>query len=425
MKPGSLENSVLRRVKPSKREQKRLSEAVNMMKDRFKGLNARIAPQGSFAKGTNLRGSSDVDLFFVYPKSIGKERLGKQFFSDTLDRIKGLDYEIAYAEHPYIKVKTDEGVDMDLVPALEMKFGEKPITATDRTPLHTDFVNSHLDNRGKDDVRLLKRFMKGTGVYGAEIKVKGFSGYVAELLTIKYGSFKNVLKNASGWGIKTSVELVKPEKKFDEPLVIPDPVDPARNTASAVSLKNVALFSLAARKYLEKPNIKFFFPPDEPREEKVKGDVLITNLKIEGSVVEDKLWGQVGKSVDKLKKSLESAGYGVINVSAFGDNKEVKIVTHLESASMPKYKKIKGPMFNLAEAVDKFLEAHKDEEIFVGDDGRLYAVGERKADILDIVKNSISITEKYSLQTEWLHDGEKVSKENLKFIKLEPSWLRE
>ena len=31
--------------------------------------------------------------------------------------------------------------------------------------------------------------MQGIGVYGAEIKVGGFSGYLCELLVMKYGGF--------------------------------------------------------------------------------------------------------------------------------------------------------------------------------------------------------------------------------------------
>jgi tRNA nucleotidyltransferase (CCA-adding enzyme) len=36
--------------------------------------------------------------------------------------------------------------------------------------------------------------MKGTGVYGAEAKVEGFSGYLTELLVINYGSFPKALE---------------------------------------------------------------------------------------------------------------------------------------------------------------------------------------------------------------------------------------
>jgi len=43
----------------------------------------------------------------------------------------------------------------------------------------------------------LKQFMKGIGVYGSELRRRGFSGYLTELLVINYGSFLGVLKEAS------------------------------------------------------------------------------------------------------------------------------------------------------------------------------------------------------------------------------------
>ena len=37
--------------------------------------------------------------------------------------------------------------------------------------------------------------VKGIGIYGAELSIAGFSGYVTEVLVLKYGDFKNVIKN--------------------------------------------------------------------------------------------------------------------------------------------------------------------------------------------------------------------------------------
>ena len=49
------------------------------------------------------------------------------------------------------------------------------------------------------DVLLLKQFLKGVGVYGSELKVGGLSGYLSELLVIRYGSFPKVLRAAKSW----------------------------------------------------------------------------------------------------------------------------------------------------------------------------------------------------------------------------------
>jgi len=48
-------------------------------------------------------------------------------------------------------------------------------------------------------VRLLKKFLIGTGIYGAEIAKEGFGGYVAEVFVLHYGSFLGVLEAASNF----------------------------------------------------------------------------------------------------------------------------------------------------------------------------------------------------------------------------------
>jgi tRNA nucleotidyltransferase (CCA-adding enzyme) len=71
-----------------------------------------------------------------------------------------------------------------IVPNLEW------LSATDRTPF-IHYVKKRLGKTLQDDVRLLKKFMQGIKVYGAEIKTGGFSGYLCELLILHYGSFAN------------------------------------------------------------------------------------------------------------------------------------------------------------------------------------------------------------------------------------------
>ncbi len=66
-------------------------------------------------------------------------------------------------------------------------------SAADRSPFHTLYVANSLDNYKKNQVRLLKKFLRSLNVYGAEISRKGFSGYVSEILIIKFGSFLSTL----------------------------------------------------------------------------------------------------------------------------------------------------------------------------------------------------------------------------------------
>ncbi len=252
-----IEEEVLKIIKPTEEDKKGIEKVLEIIRERLNKLDFEV--EGSFRKGTWLRQDTDIDVFVFYPKDVGKEYLERNALNDIINRIKDLDYTLAYAEHPYVIVNINN-VEVDIVPALRVESGDKAITAVDRTPFHTKYVTSHLDERGKDEVRLLKRFMKGIGVYGAELKVQGFSGYATELLIIYYGNFRKVLEEASKWKHPIKIELTKPMKIFSEPLIIPDPVDPKRNVTAAVSLKNIATFSIAAKYYLKNPSIEFFFP---------------------------------------------------------------------------------------------------------------------------------------------------------------------
>ena len=97
-----------------------------------------------------------------------------------------------FAEHPYLEIFID-GYRVDIVPCYDAKPGEWQ-SATDRTPYHTDYIKAHLAKELRGEVRLLKKFMQGIDVYGAEIKVGGFSGYLCELLIMKYGSFTETMR---------------------------------------------------------------------------------------------------------------------------------------------------------------------------------------------------------------------------------------
>jgi len=414
-----IEDEVLKIIKPEEAEKLRLEKILGEVLERLKGYEAEV--EGSFRKGTWLKGDTDLDVFVFFPKEVGKDYLKEKAIKEIISRFSDMKYMIAYAEHPYLMLYID-GIEVDVVPALKINSGSEAITAADRTPFHTKYVLEHLDERGKDEVRLLKRFFKGIGAYGAEIKVRGFSGYVSELLVIKYGSFREVLEHASKW-VKPPIKihLIEPAKDFTEPLQIPDPVDPRRNAASAVSLEKVALFSIAARYYLREPSVDYFFPKDL-KYDKIKGDIILANVLIEESVVEDIIWGQVWKNVVKIKNILTSVGFKVIDVNAWGNEERLTIAIQLESKDIGKYYLNVGPYYYQQESVDKFIKMN--ENVWVGKDGRLYSIKERKEyDVLEVLKRTISFKYKFKLEFEtlkevkddpWLH----------RFLRKTPSWLK-
>lgn len=193
-------------------------------------------------------------------------------------------------------------------------------------------------------MRLLKQFLKGIGVYGAEARVEGFSGYLTELLIIRYGSFIDVLKNSSRWKRKTFISLGESSEDFDSPLIFIDPVDPKRNVASAVSMNSYSLFIFASREFLKKPNEKFFFP-GEYREfdvEKLKerGARILHIWMDRPDVVDDVLYPQIKKFSRFLFENLTE--FQVTKVHYYADEK-VHILIESYNHDLPNYKIHEGP----------------------------------------------------------------------------------
>src|SRR4030042_4727964 len=130
-------------------------------------------------------------------------------------------------------------------------------------------MKEHLEDEIRDEVRLLKMFMKGISVYGAEKKVGGFSGYLCELLILHYESFLKALEAFANHKRRIVVDIENlyedREKEisllFNEPLIMIDPVDKGRNVASAVQPQKLHTFVAASQAFLKTPRQSCFYPP--------------------------------------------------------------------------------------------------------------------------------------------------------------------
>src|SRR3990172_8803254 len=268
--PGAMEveERVLARIRPSADEEERLGKVVRGLtaegeaRPRSGGRGAPPILCGSVAKGTHLT-EPEIDLFVAFPADLPREDLEARGLAlgEFLERRVHM-----YAEHPYTHGYYG-GVEVEIVPCYRIRDASQRMSAVDRTPLHVDYVLGQLKEGQGDEVRLLKAWAEGIGVYGAEAKVRGFSGYLCELLVLKHGTFHGVLDAARSWKPPIVIELdAKATRRFEEPLVVVDPVDGNRNVASAVSAEQMATFAHAARAYLAKPSERFYFSrPLRPR----------------------------------------------------------------------------------------------------------------------------------------------------------------
>lgn len=372
---NEIQQQILTRIKPTpetkdilKKTIKNLINRVNkIIKDQK--LTFQIEPilVGSTAKDTHLE-NPDIDLFIMFPNTVAVEelrRLGLFLGHNVLP-----DGEERYAEHPYVSGKFN-GFDTDIVPCYKLDKIEDRMTAVDRTPFHSQYIIKHLHPDQHDEVRLLKQFMKGVGVYGAEIEVQGFSGYLCELLILKYGNILNLFGYALTWpdelvlsleeedikieskaGYKLKSELpIRLALKFkDEPLVFIDPIDKIRNVASAVEVNKLRLFKSAIKSYLKKPKTEFYFPnpvkplslPEikeefEPRFERIIGVKFPTP-----KIIPDILYGQLRKGQRSIFKSLTKAGF-VVEFSEFYVNDLTIILFELKESKLSDIEIHSGP----------------------------------------------------------------------------------
>jgi len=356
-----IEKEILKSIKPSVEENQRIQQVVNDIKEKILAQKNKIPYSfnvllvGSIAKGTYLSGNLDIDLFILFNPQVSLkhlEKFGLQIGKKVLPQ-----WTIQYANHPYVR-GTYMGFQVDIVPCYQIDHPSKKISAVDRTPFHTNYVIKHLKENEKDEVRLLKKFLQGIDCYGAEEKIRGFSGYLAELLIIHYHSFQNLVSSCLHWHLGEFFNLDhKKNDTFRDPLIFIDPVDSTRNVASALSKDKFQIFIKACRAYHKNPKMEFFIPqPVTPWslakiESKVKNCVGILIPK--PPVVEDILYSQIRKACKNLVTLCDQYDFFVDDVF-YHVNDYITIFLKLQNMVIPLYKFHMGPPCNKTEHVSFF-----------------------------------------------------------------------
>lgn len=384
---------VLEKVKPNKKKRERLKELserlIEKAKEESKKLEISVKPElvGSAARGTWLSDEQDIDLFLLFPEDVSREKLEEKGLEIGKKITKNRGSE-QYAEHPYINAKID-GFDVDVVPCYDI---DNPIdlrSAVDRSPHHQEYIKGWLTPDKVDQVLLLKKFLKGIGVYGSELKTHGFSGYLCELLIIQFGSFLELINSAKKWKAK---KIIDPENKRDpeelqkmfpdQSLVVIDPVDPSRNVSAAVSKKNYATFVRACRDFAREPKKEFFFPDENPStKEKLRQliesrgtKIFMIFLEIPFDLVPDIVYPQLRKTRRSLVKKLEGADFEVIRSGVWSKKHKAVLLLELTVSELPSTKKHLGPPIEVDGK--SFIQKHLESERklagpFIDKDGRL------------------------------------------------------
>jgi tRNA nucleotidyltransferase (CCA-adding enzyme) len=352
--------------KPTESEANKIAavanEAKRLVESQVDGSVTGVVFGGSFAKGTWLRGDADIDIFFKVKPSVAIEEFEKMGRDIGQKALKKYNPKLRYSDHPYVEAFV-RNVRVNIVPCYDVEQG-KWQSAADRSPFHTEYVSKNIDDEKRDQVRLLKKFFKSAEIYGAEISTGGFSGYVSEVLVLKYGSLENVLRAAADMKERQVIAIsdsYDPDvvKTFLSPVIIIDPVDSRRNLGTAISPESVGKFMLAARAFLDKPSLQFFKAQKNPAANRLYPNVLIIEVTHKERSP-DIIWGQLKRSLNAIAKQLEIAGFSVLRSSCVTDEKSSAALAFLlESMTLPAYVKRKGPEIFRKSDTASFLSNRK------------------------------------------------------------------
>ena len=399
--------------------------ALNLVKNEIKKYPSVIGVEfgGSFAKGTWLAKDADIDIFLKFKESTAEKEFEEFANKIGFSSMKKFNPYVRYSEHPYVEAQI-KNTKINIVPCYDVKKGQWKSSA-DRSPYHTKFMQNSLTSKMKDEVRILKTFLKSVGIYGAEIATQGFSGYVSEVLILNFDTFENVIKSISK--IKENHVIGKASKKFETAITIIDPIDSNRNLAAAISNQNIGKFVLACRSFQANPSNKFF------RTSKLKTSVdwdNVLTVKFEFKMRSpDIIWGQIKRAVSSLSTQLEFGGFRVFRSMPYTDEKkEAYLLFLLESVIIPKRYAKKGPEFFREDGCKSFIgkNASKTELMWIDNDYKIISLEKRKHDnaityIKEILKKNLQTGIPKGLQND-LRKGFKIyvgSKQLRKSIKEE------
>jgi tRNA nucleotidyltransferase (CCA-adding enzyme) len=363
-------------VDPDPGERERLRDAVEAVLRETRAAIADLPVEadamqvGSTARDTWTSGDRDVDVFVRFPPDLDRERLEE--YGLAVGHAVLPDGREEYAEHPYVTGEYD-GFAVDLVPCYRLESTSGIRSAVDRTPFHTRYLDERLGDELAAEVRLCKAFLKGVGVYGSDLRTRGFSGYLTELLVLDHGGFRPLLSAAADWHppVRLDPGETGSDASFDDPLVVIDPTDPDRNVAAVLARENLARLQHYARIALSDPSEELFRPadPDPIGAAAVRDHVRRRStdpvaLRFEApDVVEDQLYPQLRRTLSNLVEELDRRGFEAVRSRTFADGDAVLLV-ELASADLPAVERHEGPPVHVREHAAGFFEKYEGTDVY-------------------------------------------------------------
>ena len=384
---------VRERVEPDDDERARLESVVEELTARAEAavadlpVEADVVLAGSTARETWLAGERDVDLFVRLPPDLDREQLREYGLTVGHAVVDGRE---EYAEHPYVVGELD-GFGVDVVPCYALDDATEIRSAVDRTPFHTRYVRDRLDRERASDVRVAKQFLTGIGVYGSDLRTRGFSGYLTELLVLEYGGFRELLAAAADWHPPVRLDpRDHGTETFDDALVVIDPTDPGRNVAAVLSTANLARVQHFARDLLTDPRETLFDRPerDPVDDERVRerfadrGTTPVALRLTVPNVVDDQLWPQLRRSLSGIAGELDRRGFDVFRSDALAqphesdveradsgetdctEGRAVVLLFELAVPERPRVERHEGPPVHVGDHAQSFVESYDGDDTY-------------------------------------------------------------
>ena len=409
-------SSVLENIQPSKED---IQKAKSIEKQIINEIKSYKIPQiidvrtgGSFAKDTNLQHDMDIDIFIIIDKNTNEQDFEQIALDVGFKSLKKYNPTTRYSEHPYVEgfakidSKTIEQIRLNIVPCYNVEKGYWK-SAADRSQYHTKYMQKMLKPEQKNQVRILKIFLKGIGVYGAELSTSGFSGYVTEVLVLKFGNFKNVIRNFAS--LKKKGEIISIDnniftdqiyEKFQSPIIIIDPIDHNRNLGAAISPQSLSKFIFGARTFLANPSPIFFnlnqknkiiLDSNEIKNiEQLLPHILVLEFNFRRRSP-DILWGQLKKLSKSITRHFNDNEFTTLKNGCFIDNTDnAKLIFLLSSLTLAPFVENSGPSIFMEKEINHFLKKNRSKSavLWIREDMKISCLRKRK------IINAIEFLEK-------------------------------
>jgi tRNA nucleotidyltransferase (CCA-adding enzyme) len=341
-------------IEPTEQESSQHHEIVKTILSKIKIPDAVAVLGGSGAKNTWLSGSTDIDIYVKFNYEKYKDSSDK--LSNILERYLKKKFKITrlHGSRDYFQTKL-KNYTIEVVPILNIKKSSEAKNITDVSQLHVNYVKKY--PKLSNEIRLAKAFAKSQRVYGAESYIKGFSGYVLEILIIHYKSFKKLIKAASKWksltkiGKSSSIKNLNFSKR-QSPLILIDPVQSDRNAAAALSDEKYNLFIGACKKYVKQPSESFF----KHKELNIPKSSVVLNVTPKKGK-QDVIGAKMLKLFDYIAMKIEENDFKIAKKD--WSFEEGIFYYTLKSKKLPDSKIIQGPPLKLEEHAKKFKKKYK------------------------------------------------------------------